>query len=68
MSYHTFSRLEYKPAIQKFIEANCRLQDCYMGVSKSQFESAPRGSLDGMCSREKNEVKGLLESNELNMT
>ena len=50
------------------MEANIRLQDCYMAVSKDQFESAPKGSLDGLCAREKNEVKNILDTNELNMT
>lgn len=68
MSYHSFSYLDYKPAVQKFMEANIRLQDCYMAVTKEAFDAAPKGSMDGMCAREKNDVKSLLESNELAMT
>jgi hypothetical protein len=57
--------LNYKPVFQKFVEANQALIACYQ---KSDVKGQELGQLDRLCVKEKNEIKGILNSNEMTMT
>ena len=60
--------LNYKPILQKFVEANERLIDCMAAVPKDDLSGMSAPQLDGMCMSEKNDVKKILTSNEMTMT
>ena len=60
--------LNYKPVLQKFIEANDALLDCMAAFSKDDISSMSAATLDSSCQREKIVIKGILDSNQMTMT
>ena len=57
-----------KPVFQRFMEANNALVDCFAAVPKETLQEQSSAALDSMCAREKNEIKRILESNQMTMT
>ena len=60
--------LNYKPVLQKFVEANQAFIDCMAGVSKSEVSEMSSAQLDGLCTKEKIGIKSILDSNQMTMT
>ena len=55
--------LNYKPILQKFVEANEALMDCMAAVPKDDIESMSAAQLDSTCGKEKIAVRSILDSN-----
>ena len=60
--------LNYKPILQRFVEANEALADCMVAVPKEDLSGMSAAQLDSHCQREKIAVKSILESNQMTMT
>ena len=60
--------LNYKPVLQKFVEANQALVDCMAGVPKGDLTDMSASQLDSLCQREKIGVKSILDSNTMTMS
>ena len=60
--------LNYKPVLQKFVEANAALIDCMAAIPKDSLGEMNAGQLDSNCVRERTAVKSILESNQMTMT
>ena len=60
--------LNYKPILQKFVEANERFMDCMAAVPKDDLSGMSAPQLDSQCMSEKNEIKKILDSNQMTMT
>ena len=57
-----------KPVYQRFMEANIALLDCYQNIEKDQLDSMSAAQMDGQCMKEKQLIRGILDSNEMTMT
>ena len=51
-----------------FIEANTNLLNCYGKISEDSVKSMTQGQIDSACHKEKNEIKKILDSNEMTMS
>ncbi len=60
--------LNYKPILQKFVEANEQLLDCMAAIPKDQLADMSSAQLDSNCQREKIAIKSILDSNKMTMT
>ena len=60
--------LNYKPVLQKFVEANAALLDCMAAVPKDSIADMSAGQLDSHCQKEKIAIKSILDSNKMTMT
>ena len=60
--------LNYKPVLQKFVEANEAFLDCMASFPKDEVASMSPAQLDSSCQREKIAIKSILESNQMTMT
>ena len=63
------SPINYKPVFQKFVEANQAFVACLAtSVPKDEVPNMSAAQLDANCQREKNEIKRILDSNQMTMT
>ena len=60
--------LNYKPVLQKYVEAHLTLQECMANVPKSDLTEMSAAQLDSQCGREKIAIKSILDSNQMTMT
>ena len=60
--------LNYKPVLQKYVEAHLLLQECMANVPHSDLTDMSAAQLDSQCGREKIAIKSILESNQMTMT
>ena len=60
--------LNYKPVLQKYVEAHLALQECMISVPKEDLTEMSAAQLDAQCGREKIAIKSILESNQMTMT
>ena len=60
--------LNYKPVLQKYVEAHIALQECMAAVPHSDLTDMSAAQLDSMCGREKIAIKSILDSNKMTMT
>ena len=62
------SLLNYKPILQKFVEANESLLKCMAAIPKSDIPDMSASQLDSSCQKEKIDIKRILDSNQMTMT
>ena len=60
--------LNYKPIMQRFVEANGAFIDCLSNQPKDDISSMSAAQLDSVCQSEKIAIKSILESNKMTMT
>ena len=60
--------LNYKPVLQKFVEANAALLDCMAAIPKDSLSDMNSAQMDSNCQREKIAIRSILESNQMTMT
>ena len=60
--------LNYKPILQRFVEANEAFIDCMAAVPKDQLKDMSSLQLDGQCVKERSAITSILNSNQMTMT
>ena len=60
--------LNYKPVLQKFVEANAALLDCMAAIPKDSLSDMNSSQMDSNCQRERIAIRSILESNQMTMT
>mmetsp|Transcript_5807 Transcript_5807/g.7842 ORF Transcript_5807/g.7842 Transcript_5807/m.7842 type:complete len:95 (+) Transcript_5807:29-313(+) len=60
--------LNYKPVLQKFVEANEAFIDCMAAIPKESLADMSSAQIDSQCTREKSAIKSILDSNSMTMT
>ena len=60
--------LNYTPIFSKFVDANKALLNCIHAINPDELKTMSKSTMDTKCVKEKNDIKSILESNEMTMT